>query len=72
MTGSARREREKLLKDLEDRGWQVTKGKNYYTAWCPCGKHRVTVHLTPSDPTYWFNRRKHTERICQGQKPREN
>lgn len=55
-----RKELEALLKEAEARGWRVTKGRKYYTIWCPCpGKHRETVHLTPSDPNYGRNLRAH-------------
>jgi hypothetical protein len=45
-----------ILKEAENRGWRVEKGKKYYKMWCPCqGKHWKTVHLTPSDPSYIRN-----------------
>ncbi len=41
---------EKLLKDVERKGWIVTKRKAHYQALCPfeC-KCRVTVSATPSN-----------------------
>lgn len=48
---------ERLLKDCEQRGWTVAKGKKYYEARCPCGLHRRTVKVTPSDPNYERNAR---------------
>lgn len=74
MTGSQRREREKLLKDLENRGWRITKGKNgYYRVWCPCpGKHQTGVHLTPSDPNYWKHRRAYIGGLCKAAQPEED
>ncbi|MFZ0186293.1 MAG: hypothetical protein WAL72_05020 [Streptosporangiaceae bacterium] len=43
--------------------WTVEKGKRYYKMLCPCpGKHRKTMHLTPSDPRYELNLRKWLER----------
>lgn len=58
-----RKELEALLKEAEATGWRATKGKKYFTIWCPCpDKHRVTVHLTPSDPNYERNLRAHLRR----------
>lgn len=58
------KELEAVLNEAENNNWRVTKGKaGYFKLWCPCpGKHRKTVHLTPSDPRYernlraWLNR----------------
>jgi hypothetical protein len=47
---------EAVLRDAEDKGWRVDKGRKYYKMWCPCReKHWKTVKLTPSDPTYLRN-----------------
>lgn len=43
---------EELLRDLEKARWRVTKGKGYFKAYCPCGKHKRFVHLTPSGRNY--------------------
>ncbi len=52
------KELEALLQEAESRGWRVTRDKKYFKLWCPCpGKHRKTVHLTPSDPNYERNLR---------------
>jgi hypothetical protein len=49
---------EGLLKEAEDQGWQITKGKRYYKLWCPNScKCRKTVHLTPSGSRYLVNLR---------------
>lgn len=42
------KEIEKLLRSLESQGWRVEKGRKYFKAYCPCGLHKRTVHLTPS------------------------
>lgn len=43
---------EQVMRAAEARGWRFTKGRKYYKAYCPCGEHLHTVHLTPSDPWY--------------------
>lgn len=53
---------EQLLRFVEAHGWRVTQKKGYFKAYCPCGLHFRTVHLSPSDPNYrrnlthWFER----------------
>lgn len=53
---------EKILQLAEAHGWRCSRGKGYYRCLCPCGKHKRTVVLTPSDPNYaknvvgWFKR----------------
>lgn len=46
---------EQVLRSLELCGWRVERGSRYYRAYCPCGTHKKTVHLTPSDPRYRRN-----------------
>jgi hypothetical protein len=46
---------EAILRDAEDRGWIVTKGKRYYKMRCSCGSHQKTVKLSPSDANYGRN-----------------
>jgi hypothetical protein len=54
---------EALLADAEARGWRVDRDKGYPKILCPCPeKHMATVHLTPSNPYYFRNRRKYLER----------
>ena len=48
---------EKLLAEAKRKGWQVKKGKKYYTMRCSCGRHQKTVRLTPSGPNYERNLR---------------
>ena len=43
---------EGVMRDAEARGWRFEKGRKYYKAYCPCGDHLHTVHMTPSDPWY--------------------
>jgi hypothetical protein len=58
-----RKELEALLKEAEAKGWRATKGRKYYTIWCPCpDRHRQTVHLTPSTRDYERNLRAHLRR----------
>lgn len=53
------KELEQLLRLFEQQGWRVIKGRKYFKTYCPCeGKHKKTVHMTPSDPNYELNVRK--------------
>jgi hypothetical protein len=63
------KELEAILQDAESESWRVTRGKKYFKLWCTCsGKHRKTVHLSPSDPNYERNLRKWLERQpCWGE-----
>lgn len=39
---------EAVLKEAEDKGWRVTRGKKYFMIWCPCPKrHKKTVKISP-------------------------
>ena len=63
---------EAVLKDMELRGWIVTKGKGYFIATCPPPHARCfkTVELTPSDPSYLRNLRGWLRRSeCWKEKP---
>jgi hypothetical protein len=52
-----------LRSEAKRYGWRVEKGKKYYKLYCPCpGKHRKTMHLTPSTSQYELNLRKWLER----------
>lgn len=43
---------------LQSLGWRVdTDRGGYPLAFCPCGKHLKTVHITPSAPNYFRNLR---------------
>ncbi len=39
---------EKVLQALHERGWRIIDPPKYYTARCPCGQCQLQVHLTPS------------------------
>ena len=43
---------EAFMRAAETRGWRFVKGRKYYKAYCPCGGHLHTVHLTPSNRWY--------------------
>jgi hypothetical protein len=51
------KELEAVLKEAEEKGWRVEKGKKYFKMWCPasCGRHWKTVKLTPSGGDYLRN-----------------
>jgi hypothetical protein len=57
-----RKESEAVLVDAEAHGWRIDPGKRYWRAYCGCGLHLRSIHLTPSDPSYatnlahWFRR----------------
>jgi hypothetical protein len=56
------KELEKLIRDLEEADWKVTKGRKYYRAKCPCGGHQASIKLTPSNPNWTQEKRRHLER----------
>jgi hypothetical protein len=62
MGNEQRQQLDALLADAETRGWQVKRGKGYPLILCPCGEHMETVHLTPSSPNYFRNKRRYLER----------
>lgn len=42
-----------MLREAEQKGWNVDRGKGYYMMKCPCPrKHLKTVKLTPSGRNY--------------------
>jgi hypothetical protein len=43
---------EAILKEAEDKKWRIEKRRKYYMMFCPCKRHKKTVHLTPSGPNY--------------------
>lgn len=53
---------EAVCQTAEAAGWQIMRGTGYFKAYCPCGLHKRTLHLSPSDPNYarnvahWFRR----------------
>jgi len=63
-----RKELERLLQDVEDKGW-VVKKTTYYEIKCPCGKHMRWVHLTPRGRDYEKDvRRWLKNKTCWGRK----
>lgn len=50
-----RKELEVLCQLLEEQGWRISKDSGYFKAYCPCGQHKRTIHLSPSDPNYEQN-----------------
>lgn len=56
------KELEALLRHAEAHGWRAARGKKYFKIFCPCGQHKHTVHLTPSDPNYETNLRGYLKR----------
>jgi len=57
-----KQEGRKILQLLHDHGWSIIDPPKYYKARCPCGHTQRQVHLTPSDPNYWFNLEKWAQR----------
>lgn len=59
----SKKEYESLLREAEERGWLVQRGKGYFKAKCPCDEKRyVSVPLTPSGRRTLVNTRKMFER----------
>jgi len=61
-------ERERLFAVLEELGWTIagTNKKGYVKALCGCGKHKMWVHKTPSNPYYYDQQMKWVKRQgCQ-------
>ena len=54
---------EALLVEFHEAGWQIER-TGYYKVKCPCGSHKRTIHLSPSNPNYanearyWLHRQK--------------
>lgn len=57
-----RQDLESILTQAERAGWRIIKNRKYYRAYCPCGQHQRSIHLTPSDPNYGKNAGKWFER----------
>lgn len=53
---------ESILQLAEGQGWRVIRKRKYYKAYCPCGDHLKTIHMTPSNPNYGLNLTKWLER----------
>lgn len=50
-----KKELQSLLKEFDEAGWRIQDPPKYYKVYCPCGAHKRTIHLTPSDPNYTLN-----------------
>ena len=59
-------ERDRLFERADQLGWVASppNKKGYIKLLCPkkCGKHKMWVHKTPSDPYYYNQRIKFLER----------
>jgi hypothetical protein len=50
MSGPNRLEGRRLALELEELGWRIVhSGHSHYKAYCPCGKHMITISGTTSD-----------------------
>jgi hypothetical protein len=58
----ARKDVEEVLQRFHQAGWRIEDPPKYYSAFCPCGKHKRWIHRTPSDPNYARNAVKWLER----------
>jgi hypothetical protein len=54
MSENSREDARRVAKEL---GWSevVPNGKGYLKLLCPCGKHKVWLHKTPSGVNYFKN-----------------
>lgn len=50
-----RKDLEEICRLMEEAGWRITRKKGYFNGYCPCGQHKHTVHLSPSNPYYGRN-----------------
>lgn len=48
----------RLLKDLEHQSWTITQTKKHLKVYCPNGKPRVAVAVSPSDHRTYLNVRR--------------
>lgn len=54
----SKKELEGLLQEFHEAGWVIRDPvKKYYHVRCPCGDHKRSIHLTPSNPHYSENAR---------------
>ena len=48
-----KKDMEAVLQEFHEAGWRIEDPPTYYQVKCPCaGKHKRSVHLTPSNPNY--------------------
>lgn len=50
-----KKELEALLGEFHEASWRVERASKYYKVYCPCGEHKRTVHVSPSNPKYAQN-----------------
>jgi hypothetical protein len=54
--GSRQQDYRSAVASFRQRGWRVDEERcGYPLAFCPCGRHKKTIHKTPSNPRYWQN-----------------
>jgi hypothetical protein len=51
-----------LLMRFHKLGWKIVDPPTYYKVYCPCKRHKTTVHLSPSNPNYILDKTKWLER----------
>jgi len=52
-----------LLMKFHHQGWRIIDPPKYYKAYCACsGKHKTTIHLTPSGANYVLDKEKWLQR----------
>jgi hypothetical protein len=49
------KELEALLGEFHLAGWRIIDPPTYYQVRCPCGDHKRSIHLTPSNRNYVRN-----------------
>lgn len=47
-----KKELESLLGEFHEAGWRIVSTGKYYKVYCPCGSHKRSIHLSPSNPNY--------------------
>lgn len=64
MSHGDKQERRELLKEANSQEWRIIESGGYVKIYCPCPeKHKKTVRLTPSNPNYWKELRRHLKRM---------
>ena len=52
--GSAKQDYREAVEWVRAQGWRVDEERDGYPmAFCKCGKHHRSIHLTPSNPRYY-------------------
>lgn len=41
-----------VLVVFNENEWEIIRGNGYYKMRCPCGAHKLTLHLSPSNPNH--------------------